>query len=59
MLAQQFLEASAARRPDSIALICGEERLSYTELDLAANRFARGAVNRREPRQRKSQKLAR
>ena len=41
MLAQQFLEASAARRPDSIALICGEERLSYTELDLAANRFAR------------------
>ena len=30
----------ATRTPDEVALICGEERLSYCELDQAANRLA-------------------
>src|SRR5579885_1015486 len=40
MLVQQLLEFSAARTPDTIALVCGERRLSYRELDAAANRVA-------------------
>ena len=40
MLVQGFLESSAQRTPDKIALVCGERRVSYQELDLAANRLA-------------------
>ncbi|MGW7793208.1 non-ribosomal peptide synthetase, partial [Streptomyces tricolor] len=30
----------AARTPDAVALICGDERVTYAELDRRANRFA-------------------
>ena len=40
MLVQDFLEGSAARLPNKIALVCGDRRLSYAELDAHANRLA-------------------
>lgn len=40
MLVQHFLEHSAQRLPDKAALIFGEERLTYRELDEKANRVA-------------------
>ncbi|MCA9960493.1 MAG: AMP-binding protein [Anaerolineales bacterium] len=40
MLVNDFLEQSAARTPDKLALICGERRLTYAELDGMANRLA-------------------
>jgi amino acid adenylation domain-containing protein len=39
-LVQQFLEASARRSPDKIALVCGSERVSYRELNTGANQLA-------------------
>lgn len=39
-LVQDFLEQSAARRPDKTALVCGTGRWTYSELDGLANRFA-------------------
>eukprot|EP01030_Chromulinospumella_sphaerica_P016178 gene16178-15989_t len=35
-----LLQASAARQPDHIALICGERQLSYAELDALSNLVA-------------------
>ncbi len=40
MLVQEFLERSAARTPNKIALICGDQRLPYAEIEDKANRFA-------------------
>jgi amino acid adenylation domain-containing protein len=40
MLIQNFLERTAARIPDKVALICGDERLTYAEIDAMANRLA-------------------
>ncbi len=40
MLVQNFLEQSAARLPHKVALICGDERLTYREIDYQANRLA-------------------
>jgi long-chain acyl-CoA synthetase len=40
MLVQQFLERSADRTPDKCALVVGEVRWTYQELDDAANRLA-------------------
>jgi non-ribosomal peptide synthetase-like protein len=39
-LLHHLFEAQADKRPDQIALECGTERLSYAELDRAANRLA-------------------
>lgn len=40
MLVNHFLEHSARRLPDKVALICGEERWTYSEIDQRANRVA-------------------
>lgn len=40
MLVQDFLHQSAERLPDKIALVCDNQRLTYREIDLAANRLA-------------------
>ena len=40
MFVQHFLENSASRVPDKIALVCDGRRLSYRELDDMANRLA-------------------
>ncbi len=40
MLLQNFLEQSARRLPDKTALICGDERLTYNQIDEQANRLA-------------------
>lgn len=40
MLVQHFLEHSAQRLPDKTALIFGDERLTYSEIDRRANRVA-------------------
>ncbi len=39
-----LLVASAARWPDKTAVIAGEQRITYQELDCAANRCARGLM---------------
>jgi long-chain acyl-CoA synthetase len=41
---ESFLELSAQRFPDKIALICGRRRLSYRDLDQQANRMAHSLV---------------
>lgn len=40
ILVHDFLRLNAARRPDRIALVCGERRISYGRLDAMANRLA-------------------
>ncbi len=39
-LINDFLEHSAERTPGKVALVCGQERLSYAQLDEMANRLA-------------------
>jgi len=39
-----FLEASRGRFPDKIALICGDRRLSYRDVERDANRLAHGLI---------------
>jgi amino acid adenylation domain-containing protein len=41
MLVQEFLERSADRLPQKIALICGSQRLPYAQIEDRANRLAR------------------
>ena len=38
---QQLFEAQAARRPEAVALVFGEQKLSYRELNEGANQLAR------------------
>ncbi len=41
MLVQDFLQQSAARLPDKVALVCGGQRLTCAEIDGRANRLHR------------------
>ncbi|HET9352004.1 MAG TPA: AMP-binding protein, partial [Burkholderiales bacterium] len=43
-LLQHLVERQAARRPEATAIVYGAKRLSYGELDAAANRLARALV---------------
>jgi len=40
MLVQQFLEKSADRQPNKVALVCDGQRLTYAEIEARANRLA-------------------
>src|SRR5262249_52777904 len=42
----ELFEAQARRTPDRVAVVCGDERLSYGELNCRANRLARHLVRR-------------
>ena len=42
MQVEAFLEQSARLYPGKVALVCGDRRLTYAELDVSANRLARG-----------------
>lgn len=42
----RLFEAQVARTPDSVALTCGERRLSYRQVDAEANRLARHLIAR-------------
>lgn len=44
MLVHHFLENSAARLPDKVALICGDQRLTYQEINQSADRLAASLV---------------
>ena len=45
LLVHQFLEHSAERTPDKIALVCDGQRLTYAEIDAMANRLAHALRN--------------
>jgi len=45
-LVHDFLEKSAQRTPDKIALICGKSRFTYAQIDQIANRLAHALVSR-------------
>jgi long-chain acyl-CoA synthetase len=40
MLVQDFLQNSADRQPDKVALVCGGHRLTYAQVEAMANRLA-------------------
>ena len=44
-LVQSFLEDSAAHSPEKVALICGEQRLTYAQIDAMANRLALALID--------------
>ena len=44
MQLESFLEHSARRTPDKVALVCGDRRWSYAEIESAANRLAHALI---------------
>jgi long-chain acyl-CoA synthetase len=44
MLVQDFLQNSAARLPDKVALVCGDRRLTYAQVDAMADRLANAMI---------------
>jgi amino acid adenylation domain-containing protein len=44
-LVQHFLENSAKRLPDKIALICGDQRLTYAEINKKADQLAAALID--------------
>lgn len=44
MQVEQFLELSAGRFPEKTALVCGDRRLRYREIEAQCNRLAHGLV---------------
>jgi long-chain acyl-CoA synthetase len=44
MLVHNYLEQSARLRPNHICLVCGNQQLSYAEVDQAATRLANGLL---------------
>lgn len=44
MLVHDFLQNSAATRPDKVALICGGKRYTYAQIEEMANRLANGLI---------------
>jgi len=44
MLVRDFLEHSADRLPEKVALICDQQRLTYAQLDRMADRLAEGMI---------------
>ncbi len=45
MLVQDFLENSAARLPNKVALVCDELRLTYAQIEAMANRLAQALLH--------------
>jgi len=45
MLLHEFLERSAERLPDKTALICGDKRLTFSDIDSLANKLARTLIS--------------
>jgi amino acid adenylation domain-containing protein len=45
ILVQDLLESAAARLPDKVALICGDRRLTYADIDERADRLANALQN--------------
>jgi amino acid adenylation domain-containing protein len=43
---ETFLEESARRFPEKIALVCGQRRLTYGEIETSANRIAHGLIQK-------------
>ncbi|UCH82653.1 MAG: AMP-binding protein [Candidatus Latescibacterota bacterium] len=44
MLVNEFLEQSARTDPDKVALVCQGQRLTYGDIDSAANSIADGLI---------------
>ena len=45
MLVQDFLQQSAERLPNKVALICNDKRLTYAEIEAHANRLANSMID--------------
>ena len=46
MLLEHFLEQTAARVPDKVALVCDGRRVTYREVEIEANQLAHGLIAR-------------
>jgi len=45
MLVHEFLENSAEKHPEKTALVCGDKRLTYSQMEEAANRLAHAVLD--------------